>query len=193
MGVDKARLPLGARPMAEAVAAVLAAGGCGSVFLVRRGPPDGLPWSAEVVREDEALPRHVLSGFVTALDHVQGPVLVAACDLFELDPVQVERVLARPGAVALAEGAPGILAHLVPSDRAGLLAAVRAGGSFRRWVEGRPTVEVGMLRNANRWEDLGRQHPVEALVTRFGLRGSAAERVERGERARLAATGCLLP
>ncbi|MCO4745473.1 MAG: NTP transferase domain-containing protein [Proteobacteria bacterium] len=195
MGVDKARLPLRGRPMAEVVADVLRDAGCERVFLIRRGPPDGLPWQSTVIREDTTLPRHVLSGFVTALDASHGDtVLVAACDLFELDRSACRKVIGHPRAVAWGEEGPGILAHLTPEDRADLFDVVTEGGSFRRWAKQRPRVDVhGALANANRWSELGVEHPLDTLVSTLGLAGEAAERAAEGERSRLAAHGCLLP
>lgn len=193
MGVDKARLPLRGAPLAEHVAGVLLEGGCEAVWLVRRGGPDGLPWRLPVVRETEDLPRHVLTGFVSALDAAPGLVLVAACDLFDLAPEQVRAVREAGPCVARSTQGAAVLALLEQGDRAGLVACVRAGASFRAWASGRTEVAVGDLRNANRWEDLGMPHPIERLGRALGLSGSALQRAEQGERARLAARGCLLP
>ncbi|MBW2257740.1 MAG: NTP transferase domain-containing protein [Deltaproteobacteria bacterium] len=82
MGIDKARIPFPGRwPMAVHVAGVVEAA-CGRVTLVRRGPPDGLPWvtpdgrSLEVVRDaDQGVP-HPLNGLVTACAASRTPWLV---------------------------------------------------------------------------------------------------------------------
>jgi molybdopterin-guanine dinucleotide biosynthesis protein A len=193
MGVDKARLAVSGVPLAERVATALREAGCAEVVLVRRGAPDGMPWRFPVVRESEQRPRHVLTGFLTALEAAEGPVLVAACDLMGLRAEQARHLLEVPGGVGATSEGPTVLTHLVPADQASLADAVAASRGFRAWAAGRPLVPVGNLRNVNRWEDLGLEHPIARMARCLGLHGSALERAERGERTRLAQRGCLLP
>lgn len=98
MGTDKALLEIDGVPMAARVAAALAAGGCEPVAFIggdgralgglgRRWHPDRWP--------DEG----PLGGVLTALIELGGDVLVAACDLAELDGATVAEV------IAAAEGA----------------------------------------------------------------------------------------
>lgn len=193
MGVDKSRLPVGDQPLAERTAAILRAAGCAEVSLIRRGEPDGLGWNSRVIWEDEALPRHVLSGLISALDDAEGAVLVAACDLIDIDRDDVRAVMAIPGSVAR-DGRAAVLVHLRQTDRPAVWSLLQAQRPFAALADGLLPVErPGALRNVNRWEDLAQAHPIELLTQRLGLVGEDAERLERGERARLAARGCLLP
>jgi molybdenum cofactor guanylyltransferase len=92
MGRTKALIDVGGVPMAGRVAGALAAAGCRPVVIVGGDPdelqPLGLPFVAD--RHPGAGP---LGGVITALEAVGGDVVVAACDLPELDAATVLALL----------------------------------------------------------------------------------------------------
>lgn len=95
MGRDKALVPVDGVPMAERVARALAAGGCGDVVLVG-GNRSAL--TAAIGRtwvEDRWPGAGPLGGLVTALTVAGGrDVVVAACDLPDLDAATVRALIA---------------------------------------------------------------------------------------------------
>ena len=194
MGADKARLPFpDGWPMATEVATVLATV-CARVALVRRGPPDGLPWPRpdgaawEVVRDADERQVHPLNGLVTACAAARTPWLVVVpCDVPFLPSEAVRRLIdavpfgtlgraeaAEPGAAAplAVVAAHGEAVHPLVGvyPRALGPAAARAaaaGTSVRAFLRGarRVYLPAEWLRNVNRWEDTGRAlEPLQALV-----------------------------
>jgi molybdopterin-guanine dinucleotide biosynthesis protein A len=105
MGRDKATMPVAGVPMAARVARALEAGGCSPVVLVGGGDALdalGWPWVADLHPGEGPV-----GGLLTALAAVGGDdVLVAACDLPDLDAATVATVLAaaasNPGAEVVA-------------------------------------------------------------------------------------------
>jgi len=203
MGVDKARVPFpGQRPMALEVAARLGEV-CDRVALVRRGPPDGLPWpGVEVIRD--AAPdgdAHPLWGVAAALSASRSEyAVVLSCDVPFVDSASLRKLLA----AAAPNGAVGWdgthrhpLVAVYPRQmavRASTWAA--AGRSARSFAD--PCLEVLLaperLADLDRWDQAGRPGPVRALLDGLPwLEGEDRARVERGERARLAAHGVIDP
>ena len=101
MGQDKAVLQLKGRslPMAAQVASVLAAGGCSEVFIV--GRQDVLhSLGVPVVPDPDGVDHHPLWGVVAALRRARAmgapSVVIAPCDLPDLDPLTIGRLLDAP-------------------------------------------------------------------------------------------------
>ena len=166
MGRDKALIPIDGVPMAERVARALAGGGCGEVVLVggdrdaltaatgRRWVPDRWPGEGP------------LGGLLTALDAAGGrDVVVAACDLPDLDPSSVRALV---DAAATAAGAEAVVAvtthpHLVGWWRGSALGHVQAvfetgERGIRRALRHLAVVEVPVpepaMRNVNTPDEL---------------------------------------
>ena len=105
MGRDKARIEIRGVPLAVRVARALAAGGCRPVNFVGDSIADGYP-----VVADRFPGEGPLGGVLTALVAATGDVVVAACDLPNLDEVSVRALLAAdphrrwPVVVAVADG-----------------------------------------------------------------------------------------
>jgi molybdopterin-guanine dinucleotide biosynthesis protein A len=93
LGRDKALVEIGGVPMVRRVASALFAGGCDAVVLVGHPRPDPAFDGFDVVPDDhpDAGP---LGGVRTAQRHLGGDLLVAACDLPDLDAVTVRALLA---------------------------------------------------------------------------------------------------
>jgi molybdopterin-guanine dinucleotide biosynthesis protein A len=125
MGHDKARIPFPQRwPMAVHVATRLEAA-CGRVTLVRRGPPDGLPWitpdgrSLAVVRDVDGGEPHPLHGLVTACAAARTPWLVVVpCDVPFLPEEAIFRLVEAATAVV-----GSALASAEPADPDGAIAS----------------------------------------------------------------------
>jgi len=169
MGRDKALLPVGGVPMAELVAAALAAGGCDGVMLVG-GDGDALRvatgrrWVA-----DRWPGEGPLGGLLTALSAASGrDVVVAACDLPDLDADAVRALIA---AAATADPAVSAVVavtahpHLVGWWRASAEPAVQSlfddgERGIRRALRRLRVVEVPVgdhvVRNVNTPADLDR-------------------------------------
>jgi molybdenum cofactor guanylyltransferase len=85
LGVPKATVPLGGRPLLEYPLRALEAAGIETVVVAKRDtalPPDGAP-----VWQEPDDPVHPLLGIVTALEQADGrAVLACACDLPFLSP-----------------------------------------------------------------------------------------------------------
>lgn len=162
MGFDKARASVGGWPMAVRVVEVLR-GVADRVALVRRGPPDGLPWidtdlrPIEVVREDPQGPRHPLWGLAKALTEAQTAfVLVAPCDVLGLSHALLERLMAAAPATARDSDRHHPLVGVFPKAEAARAARLATeGASARAFVASFATVDVpgAPLRNVNRPED----------------------------------------
>jgi molybdopterin-guanine dinucleotide biosynthesis protein A len=166
MGRDKALVAVGGVAMAERVARALEAGGCGPVVLVG-GDADqlddiGRPWVGDL--HPGAGP---VGGVLTALAAVGGAdVVVAACDLPDLDAVSVSALLAaasrNPGAEVVAAETERLEPLLAwwPASSARLVQEQFDGGVralhevIGRLAAVRQAVSPGALRNVNRPEDL---------------------------------------
>lgn len=199
MGFDKARAPWHGWPMAIVVAETLSLV-CGRVGLVRRGPPDGLPWPwsrsppLEVLREADDGPRHPLWGVATALEAARTDVvLVVPCDVPDVSSTLLQALVDGAPAVAAGDGRLHPLVGAFPrgaAARARELAA--AGAPVRAFASGARVVEApaGWLRNVNTADSL----PGEPLEQRLAfLPPGALVRALAGERARQNARGILAP
>lgn len=161
MGQDKALMPISGEAMAPRMARRLAEAGCTPVCLVgRQVGLHGLGWP--VVEEDEAAPRHPLSGVASGLRWAAAlgsPLaLVVPCDLLFVEVEDLAALLyAGAATVAVAAGSTQPLVALLPTawaDRAGQLAS--AGASAHALVAGLPRLVLPdrVALNANRPEDL---------------------------------------
>ncbi len=96
MGRPKALIDVDGSSMVERVAAALSAGGCAPVRLVGGGAvPDDVGY---LVVDDRWPGEGPLGGVITALMEAGGDVVVAACDLPDLDGATVRSVRDAPGA-----------------------------------------------------------------------------------------------
>lgn len=176
----------------------------GRVALVRRGPPDGLPWvdergrPLEVLRErePEGGDRHPLWGVATALRASRTPwVLVAPCDVPHLGVDAVSALVRNAPAVLDAGGQLQPLIGCFPAswcDRAAALAT--QGAPVRLLAEGaaRVPVHAAQVINVNHPDAL----PARPLLAGSGhgfLTAEVRTRMHEGERGRLAARGILDP
>ncbi len=163
MGIDKAFLVVDGAPMVVRVADALWEGGCSSVECqggdVRQIEALGLtafsdssPGAGPVAAIREALSRH------------DGPIVVAACDLADLDGATVRAVVeaGRSSTVAVAEsdGHRHLVSYWSPRSSAALDEAIDRGSSSYRDVLDRlgavgVPVSTAAMRNVNRPDDLG--------------------------------------
>jgi molybdenum cofactor guanylyltransferase len=163
MGRDKASIEIGGVPLAVRVARALEAGGCRSVSFVGDTAVGGYPIVA-----DRFPGEGPLGGVLTALAAHAGDVVVAACDLPNLDEVAVRALLAAdpdrrwPVVAAVADG------HHVPMARwrrevAPALEAAFAAGtrSWRAALDAVGALEVPI--DARSALDLDSPADVEAL------------------------------
>jgi molybdopterin-guanine dinucleotide biosynthesis protein A len=96
MGRPKALIDIDGSPMAVRVAVALGGGGCVPVRLVGGGTlPDDIGYPVVADRWPGEGP---LGGVITALMDAGGDVVVAACDLADLDAATVRAVRDAPGA-----------------------------------------------------------------------------------------------
>ena len=96
MGRPKALIEVDGEPMAIRVATALRAGGCAPVSLIGGTP---LPAHIGYPQVDDRWPGEgPLGGVITALLDVDGDVVVAACDLPDLDAATVRAIRDAPGA-----------------------------------------------------------------------------------------------
>lgn len=201
MGVDKARLP--ARldgqwwPLAIRVRRVVAAAGLDPVIL-RRGAPDGLPWTdpgqgaVEVVFEPDDGEPHPLWGVATALEG-GGDVVVVSCDLPGITAASIRAVADAPAPAVAFDGirVHPLIGHYPANWAARARAFALAGRSVRDFAAdaSRVTVDAAAVANANRPEDLDRG-PLAELASALGfLEPGALERALAGERRRLRQRG----
>lgn len=165
MGRDKALLAVHGQPMAARVAGALTAAGCRPVWCQGGDPALGTV-GLDVVA-DERPGGGPVAAILSALRHAPGDVVVAACDLVDLDARSVRAVAAAtpPGAVAVAVA--GGRRHLLsrwPAAAEPLLASSLAVGvrSYRDAIDalagelGVVEVEVpeAAVRNVNTPGDL---------------------------------------
>jgi molybdopterin-guanine dinucleotide biosynthesis protein A len=125
MGVPKATIELGGRPLASYPAMALAAAGLRPAIVAKEEsslPDLGLP----VIREPDPTP-HPAAGVLAALRAADGPVVIVACDM-PLVPAPLLRTLAElPAAAALPEidsGLQPLLARYEPAVAPALERAV---------------------------------------------------------------------
>jgi len=95
MGRPKAMIEVDGVPMVVRVAVALGAGGCSPVRLIGGGV---VPDVGYVVVDDRWPGEGPLGGVITALMEADGDVVVAACDLPDLDAATVRSVRDAPGA-----------------------------------------------------------------------------------------------
>lgn len=207
MGFDKARACYRGQPLALAVLSTLEPL-CGRRALIRRGPPDGLPWrwadgtAVEVLRErvvaGPAGP-HPLWGVAAALEASQTPVaLILPCDTPSVSADTLAELIARAPAVAEGPQRRHPLIGAFPRYWAARAASAAAqGGSVTAFAASAAPVPAAPveLSNLNDLLALGATgQPVAALLQGLSfLDAGARARVAQGERARLAARGMLDP
>ncbi len=98
MGRPKALIEVDGSPMVVRVAAALHAGGCAPIRLIGTGLlPDDVGYP---LVEDRWPGEGPLGGVITALTDAGGDVVVAACDLPDLDAATVRAIRDAPGADA---------------------------------------------------------------------------------------------
>lgn len=197
MGFDKARAPWRGWPMAVQVLERLA-GVAGRVAVVRRGPPDGLPWlrpngaAVSVLREPDREDRHPLWGVHTALQHAETEtVLIVPCDVPRVAPELLAALVGCAPAVAESEGRVHPLVGAFPrswaaraKELAGSNGSVRAFAADAARVPGSPE---GLL-NVNAPSDL----PPSSLPSLLATLPDAS-RAWEAESARQRARGILSP
>lgn len=174
---------------------------CRRVTLVRRQPPDGLPWGDVRVIRDAAPPgeAHPLYGLAAALADAQSEwVLVCPTDLVELEASDLVPLLRCEGP-CVAQTPDGQVHPLVgvfsSSDAARALDGAKRGHSVRSFVRDHPRVTLPeqALRNLNRWPD-DRVHPNRILAAVLAdLPPDAARRAWQAEAARRFAAGISVP
>lgn len=137
-GSPKAAAPLAGRAMIEYPLAAMREAGLTAVVVAKQDNDlPALPGAVEVLREPD-LPRHPLCGIVTALERINGPIVVCACDM----PFVTSQLLAwlaeLPDAVAIATagGSPQpLLGRYSPSVLPALRVALEDQSSVRQAVE----------------------------------------------------------
>ena len=214
MGFDKARAPVPHTDLPLAVSVLEAlAPHCSSVWLIRRGEPDGLPWVRQdgtpvsVIYERDEGPRHPLVGWRTALAHAavtpaggsepECPVLIAACDLPGLRAGHVGQLVegsAPPCAIAFDGSPQPLLAIVWPVWRERVDSAIIQGGAMRHFTADarRVPLESAALANASHRTDLG-VGPVSRLLKRVPVTRTGAPRAVQGELIRLRQRGVVDP
>lgn len=172
MGSPKALLDVDGVTLIERVAAALAGGGCAPILVV--GIPPGVdPARVEHIAEhygwtivaDDHPGEGPLGGILTALDRVDGDVVITACDLVDLDASTVRTMLvpaSRAVDVVQAETdrPQPLLCRWSPSARAYVRQRFAAGERSVHAVLGglvveRRSVDAAALRNVNTPADLG--------------------------------------
>ena len=164
MGRPKALVEVDGRAMVLRVADALAAGGCPVVRLV--GGDRRLADVTGLDMIDDLWPGEgPLGGVIAALEAVRGDVLVAACDLPDLDAATVAAVIA--GGAGTVDVAVAVTTRLQPAlarwnraAQAPLAAAFRCGerslhGALAPLRVERVAVSPAAMRNVNRPEDVG--------------------------------------
>jgi len=173
MGTDKATLLVDGTPLAERVAAVLDAAGCGPTFFVG-GDAARLGATGRTVVADRWPGEGPVGAIVTALAHAQScgadAVVVAACDLVDLTPAAARSVATAPGDVVVADsGRVEPLLSRWSVDAAerleALFASVRSAAAA---AEALGAVDVAVdpaaLRNANTPDDLRPRPPAASAA-----------------------------
>jgi molybdopterin-guanine dinucleotide biosynthesis protein A len=161
MGSDKAFVVVDGRPLVVAVADALWEGGCHPVEC-QGGDLDGLASLGLPAFADSAAGAGPVAAIVDALGRHDGHVVIAACDLPDLDGTTVEAVVragvaARKVAVAHSAGRDHLLGYW-PAGTATLLVAGSVTGSYRDALDRvdalRVTVPAHVVRNVNTVGDI---------------------------------------
>ena len=165
MGADKALIEVEGRPMAARVADALREAGCGPVFC--QGGDNRLSAALGVeIAPDPEPGAGPVPAILAALRRAGGPIVVAACDLVDLDAESVRAVIVAGDqsgvpvvAVCSGDDRPHLLSFWPEDALAPLQAALDQGlGAYRRVLDrlGAVTVHVASsaVRNVNRPEDL---------------------------------------
>jgi molybdopterin-guanine dinucleotide biosynthesis protein A len=161
MGADKAFVVVDGRPMAVAVADALWEGGCHPVEC-QGGDVEQLASLGLAAAADSRPGDGPVAAIVDALERAGSDIVVAACDLPELDGDTVRSLTAVREAPA-AYARTGDRAHLVSAWSAGALSALRrlvddGPASYRAALEevGAVAVDVdpARVRNVNEPDDL---------------------------------------
>jgi molybdopterin-guanine dinucleotide biosynthesis protein A len=162
MGADKAFVRIGGCPMVIKVADALWEAGCRTV-VCQGGNVAELEALGLVAVDDVEPGSGPVAAIHAALSRIAAPIVVAACDLADLDAGAVRTVIAAghraPVAVAEAEGHRHLLSSWSPAALPALAAAIAAGESSYRGVldlVGAVGVEVPSrsVRNVNRPSDV---------------------------------------
>lgn len=198
MGFDKARANWHGWPMAiqtrEALRSV-----CGRVALIRRGPPDGLPWvcptggPVPVLVESDDTDAHPLWGVYTALCAADTEVVVVVpCDVPRVGAALLRALVDAAPSVAEVEGRVHPLVGAFPREWAERAAAgARRGGSVRGFAATATRVEAAAdeLVNVNNPEDLPERGRFQALVDDLGRDEAERAGMWAAERQRRLARG----
>lgn len=169
MGSDKALLDVDGLPMVIRVADALRAAGCDPVLC--QGGDDQLTSALGLqVVPDTDPGAGPVSAILAALEHADGPIVVAACDLVDLDAETIravteagsasaERPVGPMIAVAVAGGRSHLLSWWSPQALEPLRSLVVDGvNAYRGVLERLGALEVPVaaaaVRNVNRPEDL---------------------------------------
>lgn len=134
MGTDKALVVVDCVPMAERVARALAAGGCDPVVFVG-GDSSRLGALGRATVPDRWPGEGPVGGLLSALHATDDNVVVAACDLPDLDAATVQRLCDAGDAsvdtvdtvVATIDGRAALLSHWRQGARAAVAAEWKAG------------------------------------------------------------------
>jgi molybdopterin-guanine dinucleotide biosynthesis protein A len=165
MGADKATLQVDGRPMAVRVADALWEAGCRSVSC-RGGDVEALEAMGLEAVADVEPGAGPLRAILDSLRHAEADIVVAACDLVDIDGGTVRRVLdagAEPGdhmvAVAVADGRRHMLSAWSYAAADELAQLVGVGTTaYQAAFDNLLTVDVAVdstaVRNANRPSDL---------------------------------------
>jgi molybdopterin-guanine dinucleotide biosynthesis protein A len=163
MGTDKAFVVVGGRPLVVSVADALWEGGCQPVEC-QGGDVERLASLGLTAHADAEPGRGPVGGIVEALTRAGGPIVVAACDLVNLDADTVRAVAAASRDAGLpAYACAGGRAHLVSAWPLDTLDAVRdllarGESSYRSALEGTGAVPVEVradaVHNVNRPGDV---------------------------------------
>jgi molybdopterin-guanine dinucleotide biosynthesis protein A len=167
MGVDKAVIEVGGRPMVMRVADALREGGCDPV--VCQGGTEQITTTLGLdVLPDPEPGAGPVPAILAALRHDGGPILVAACDLADLDADAVRSVIEAGStgpvpmvAAGFADDRPHLLSFW-PSEALDPLAILVADGvsayrvALQRLGAAKVPVDPAAVRNVNRPEDLRR-------------------------------------
>ncbi|MDJ0769914.1 MAG: molybdenum cofactor guanylyltransferase [Ilumatobacter sp.] len=166
MGSDKATLPVDGRPMAVRVADALWEAGCQPVFC-QGGDAAALASFGLEVSPDSMPGEGPLPAIHAAIDRVRGDIVVAACDLADLDAATVTALIDRAGAgddaadviVATAAGRRHLLSYWAARAAAPLADLIARGTrSYGAALDELAVIEVDVdvagVRNVNTPGDL---------------------------------------
>ncbi len=168
MGVDKAFVEIDGRAMIVRVADALREGGCDPIVCQGGDETIATSFGLEVV-PDPSPAGGPLPAISAALQHHGGPILIAACDLADLDPETV-RVVIEAGtshpmslvASATTADRRHLLSYWSPRALVPLTAVVAEGvAAYRVALDRLGAIDVSVdpaaVRNVNRPEDVVRR------------------------------------